>query len=138
MSKAKFNDERFAELDKKWSIYRDRLVENPYGQKCETYQKLMLETFPVLYEAWNKDKTTVCKDAAKLLTTMGNLFESCYDEDGNFMGASEIEDISMFHSVFLQSFIYFEEDIFDKNGNIVLNGGEFEVDINTFVITYDP
>ena len=136
----KYNDERFSVLDDRWSEFRNSIVENRDGLKPETFQQLMIDTFPLLYEAWNADDKTVSKDAAKLLCTMGEpLFTSCFvptDDGLEFIGPKEMESMAVLHAAFIQSFVYEDSLYLDEDGNIVisLDDGEigFTVDPKTF------
>ncbi len=116
----KFNNKKFAILDEKWSGYRDQIMEERFDQDdTETYKVLMIETFPIIYEAWNKDVKTVDKDVARLLTTLGNLFNPLYDDDYNFLGSNDLEKYALFHGAFLDALVY-ERLKFDDDGNIVI------------------
>lgn len=126
----KFNDKKCAALDKKWSEYRDRIMEERYDQDdTETYKELMIDTFPIIYEAWNKDVKTVDKDAARLLTTLGNLFNPLYDDEYNFLGSDDLETYALFHGAFLDALIY-ERLSFDDDGNIVVETDDTEYIVN--------
>lgn len=126
-----FKNEKLAALDKHWSRFRDEI--NEYDT-VEMYQSLMVKTWPFLIEAWNKSEDVVDKDIARLLCTLGNLFNGNYDSDGNCIGPDWVEVASDFHDSLLDSLLYHDDLVIDEDGNLVVEGcfGDYVVDPTTF------
>ena len=129
-----FKDRVLGKLDDKWTKFREKVTET---QETTGYSKLMVETFPVLYKAWNESKDVVSKDVAALVATMSQLFQS-FDEDWNEYVDDEL--VSMFHRDFLQAFIYDRKELLNDDGMIEFEVDEMNhwiVDSKTFEITDD-
>jgi hypothetical protein len=86
----------------------------------------MVKTWPLLYKAWKESDDVVNKDVARLLCTMGNLFNACFDEDGNCISHYYIEVLSAFHDCFLDALIYHDDLHIDDDRNLVFNGWEVD------------
>lgn len=118
MSNIGFKKEQFELLDNKWSKYRD----NVKHYSKSVYESLMKETWPLLYKAWKENDDVVDKEVARLICTLGNLFSSCFDDDGNCIGPEYIEVLSCFHSCLLDALVYYDSLSIDDEGNIVFPG----------------
>ena len=72
MSEPAFKNKKLENLDEKWSQFRDsiQLEEEP---AC-SYQELMVETFPIIYEGWNNKSDVIDKDIARLSGTLMSFF----------------------------------------------------------------
>ena len=137
MATGQFDDKKCAELDERWSEFRNGIIERDHlDDAAQMYKTLMIETFPILYEAWGKDAKTIDKSVAKLTATMSNLFNPLFDEDYNFYGPEDLETCSSFHSIFLNALVYDEDLLFDENENIVVENDDFKyvADPKTFNI----
>ena len=130
MKNVGFKNKQFVNLDEKWSDYRDSIRDCPK----KVYESLMKQTWPLLYKAWQENEDSVDKDVARLLCTLGNLFNSCIDDEGNCLGPDYIEVLSCFHSCLLDALVYHDSLSIDENGNIVFPGWEDDwvVDPSTF------
>ena len=127
-----FNNPEFARLDKKWSRFRDDIREYRDGS---AYSALWVETWPLLYKTWQENDRVVDKDVARLLSTLGNLFQCFDDGDGNTIGPQYAEVANAFHCCFLDSLLFHDDLSFTEDGKLIVPGWDDEdwvIDPTTF------
>ena len=135
-----FKDKTIGELEALWSDVFD-----PGDMDVEDtaeYQKLMVKTFPILYKAWTDPSGMVSREIATLLCTFRRVFESCYDDEGNFLCNEVFEVAAAFHLDFIHAFIF--QDVFlsfeltdDGIIRIESDDMQWEVDSKTFDLPDD-
>ena len=129
MATGQFDDKKCAELDEKCLALRHRFIEEHYKlvddelavDAAETYKTLMIETIPILYEAWKKGTKTIDRSVAKLTATLNTLFTPLVNHRGVFLGPEVLEKCCSFHECFLVALIYNETLFIDEKGNIVID-----------------
>ena len=130
MATGQFDDKKCAELDEKCLALRHRFNEEDYAvgyddelavDAAETYKTLMIETIPILYEAWKKGTKTIDRSVAKLTATLNTLFTPFVDHRGVFLGPEVLKKCCSFHECFLDALIYNETLFIDEKGNIVID-----------------
>lgn len=99
-----FKDKTIGELDALWGNVFDPMDMDV--EDTAEYQKLMVKTFPILYKAWTDPSGMVSRDIAALLCTFRKVFESCYDDEDNFIGNVVFDVADTFHSDFIYAFIF--------------------------------
>jgi hypothetical protein len=132
MSEPAFKNKKLENLDEKWSQFRDsiQLEEEP----AYSYQELMVETFPIIYEGWNNKSDVIDKDIARLSGTLMSVFCGLYDDDGNFLGNPDYEDESIVLNSILEDLMFLEGLEFDSDGNLLVQ--DFLVNPKTFEIDW--
>ena len=115
--------EELKRLEEEWSHFRD--FERDKKDALKRYQALMVKTWPFFVEGWIKQGDLVDKDLARLLCTMGGVFDVLFDECGNFLGNEELEDSASTHYLFIDCLFYYD-DYEIKEGKIYFD--EFVVD----------
>lgn len=130
----KFYDEKIHKLDQKWSAFRNALVEDDPDADVETYEKLMVKTFPIIYKAWTDNNRMIDKDIAKLTTTLQQLFWGTFDEEWNFLRDPDLEIAWEFHFALMDGILWECPLEVDEKGIIVIENDthRWVVDSKTF------
>ena len=132
-----YKDNEIEQLDTDWFNFRE--YELYYAKDNDTYQALMVRTFPILYKKWKENEKVVDKDIAQLVCTIGNLFDRVFDDDGNCMTCEACEVAAFFHHDFLIALMYDESLTVNEDGTITVpgDGVTWTVDPKTFELPDD-
>lgn len=127
-------DDKIRKLDNKWTAFRNALIEDSPDATLETYEKLMVETFPIVYKAWTDDNRTIDKDIAKLTTTLQQLFWGTFDEEWNFLRDPDLEIAWSFHFNLMDGLLWGCPLEIDEDGTIVIENDHYRwvIDPKTF------
>ena len=129
-----FKNKKLADLYERWSEFKDQI--NEYDT-ADAYQSLMVKTWPLLIEAWNKNEDVVDKDIVRLLSLLGNAFTGI--SDSYSIAPDWAEVTADFHVSLLNSLLFHDDTMIDEEGNLVVDGflGGYVVDPTTFELPID-
>ena len=130
----KFYDEKISELCVEWCAFRDDLVKDEWDADLETYEKLMVKTFPVIYKAWTDGNRSIDKDIAKLTAILQQLFWGSLDEELNFLRDPDLELACWFHYALIDGLLWGGPLEVDENGVILIENDahRWVIDSKTF------